>query len=154
DVVMVVANTGAEWMRGVAASALDTTGTAGVTLVSGPLPATLDVAPGARDTIRWTWQADAIGDVRFAGDATGTGDSSGVVRTTPRVTSSLDHVLVAAQHVDLTPVQTMPIRVNRGQTGVVPFSLTLVNPGGSDVSDVRVDELRLRLEDGSGLAVV
>ena len=48
----------------------------------------------------------------------------------------------------------MPIRVNRGQADVVPFSLTLVHPGGSDASDVRVDRLWVRLEQESGTPIV
>jgi len=37
---------------------------------------------------------------------------------------------------------------------VVPFSLTLVNPGGSDASDVQVDRLSVRLEQENGTPVI
>jgi hypothetical protein len=75
-------------------------------------------------------------------------------RNAPRATSATHRVFLAAQNLELTPVQTMPIRVNRGQTGVVPFSLTLVHPGGANASDVRLDRLRIRLEEETGAPIV
>jgi hypothetical protein len=153
-VSMVVRNVGTETVRGITPSTLGLTGTAPFTYVSGPAPATFDLAPEAADTLTWSYTADGVGDVRFAGSSGGTGDPSGLPRNAPFVTSNLHRVFVAAQHLDLTPVQTMPIRVNRGQTGIVPFSLTLVHPGGADASDVRVDRLTVRLEQESGAPIV
>lgn len=153
-VMLVVRNTGAETVNGVTAPSLDLTGSASFAYVSGPVPATVDLAPGASDTLVWNTVAQGVGDARFAASAGGTGSPSGLPRNAPRATSNAHHVFVAAQQLDLTAVQTMPIHVNRGQTGVVPFSLTLTHPGGVDASDVRVDRIRIRLEEESGAPIV
>lgn len=153
-VAMTVRNTSPETVRGVTAPTLTLTGTALLTPLSGPLPATFDLAPAQVDTFEWQFRADGVGEVRFSGSAGGTGDPSGLPRNAPQASSNLHHVFHAVQHLALTPVQTMPIRVNRGQTDVVPFSLTLVHPGGPEASDVRVERLRVRLEEESGAPIV
>ena len=153
-VSMAIRNKSNETVRNVAAPVLELLGTAPFTRVSGPLPAAIDIAPSTTDTISWTYTADGVGDARFSAVAGGTGDPSGLPRSAPRANSNAHRVYLAARNLDLTPVQTMPIRVNRGQRGVVPFSLTLVHPGGADASDVRVDRLRIRLEEENGAPIV
>jgi hypothetical protein len=153
-VTMAVRNTSSELVRGIVPPPLVLSGSAGLTAISGPVPPTFDLAPAAIDSFTWEFTADQIGEVRFTGSAEGTGDASSLPRRSPLVSSNLHRIYEAARHLELTPVQTMPIRVNRGQTDVVPFSLTLLHPGGPDASDVRVDRLRVRLEDESGAAIV
>jgi hypothetical protein len=151
---MIVRNVGTETIRDVAPSALDLTGSGAVSFAGGPVPAMTDLAPAATDTFTWTGTSTAAGDVRFAGDAAGTGDPSGLPRRAPRASSGEHRVFVGADRLDLEPVMTMPVNVSRGQAGVVPMSLTFTNPGGSGASDVRVRRLKLRLEDESGTGIV
>ncbi len=153
-VAMIVRNTGSETVRNVTAPTPELSGTATLAYASGPMPAAFDLAPAASDTLIWQYTATGVGDARFAATAGGTGDPSGLPRNAPRATSNAHRVYLAAQHLDLTPVQTMPIRVNRGQKNVVPFSLTLAHPGGADASDVSVERLKVRLEEQSAAPIV
>jgi hypothetical protein len=153
-VMMAVRNRSTELVRGIVPPPLVLDGSAGLVALTGPIPATFDLVPAAIDSFTWEFTADAIGEVRFVGSAEGAGDASGLPRRSPLASSNLHRVYEAAQHLVLTPVRTMPIRVNRGQTDVVPFSLTLFHPGGPDAADVRVDRLRVRLEDESGAPIV
>jgi hypothetical protein len=151
---MIVRNTSSEIVRGVAPVAWQVTGSASYTLVSGPTPATFDLAPAQADTFTWQLRSGGSGDLQSVGAAQGTGDPSGLPRRAPRASSSVHHIFQAATALDLTPIQTMPVRVNRGQTNVVPFSLTLAHPGDESTSDVTIDRLRIRLVDDAGAAVV
>jgi len=154
SVRMVVRNAGAETVRGLAPGPLALSGSGGLAPLSGPVPASLDLAPAASDTFLWTWRADAVGEARFTAGASGLGDPSGLVRSAPRAASNLHRVYLAATELGLSAVQTMPARVNRGQTNVVPMSLTLAHPGGAEASDVRIERLRVRLEQESGAPIV
>ncbi|MGH7724332.1 MAG: DNRLRE domain-containing protein [Candidatus Eiseniibacteriota bacterium] len=152
-VVMAVRNASAETIRSILPS-LAPTDDALVTQLSGPVPATFDLAPAAIDTFEWQFRAESVGETRFTGVAAGTGDPSGLPRAAPGVSSNLHRIYLAAEVLELTPVQTMPPRVNRGQQNVVPFSLTLFQPGGLEASDVRIDRLRIRLEGETGAPIV
>ena len=66
----------------------------------------------------------------------------------------LDRIFVEAQFLSLFPVESMPFSINRGQTDVVPISLTFTNESTSDASDVRIERLQLGLEEESGAGVV
>lgn len=81
---MIVRNTSNEAVHNVAPSALDLSGGAAFTYLSGPVPAGFDIAPAGVDTVVWTYRADAIGDARFSGIAGGTGFPSNQPRNAPR----------------------------------------------------------------------
>ena len=77
----------------------------------------------------------------------GTGSVSGVQLGSLVAESAEHRVYESANVAWLEPVQTMPASVSRGQTGVVPLSLTLTNPGGAEASELRVRRMRVRIED-------
>jgi hypothetical protein len=141
-------------VEAIAPSPLGITGPAAFTLASGPIPASLALDPGASDTLTWRLVAAAVGETRFVGSAEGTGTPSGLVRRAPATASPIHRAFTVASRLDLDAVQTMPITVNPGQAGIVPFSLTLTNPGGPAVSDVRLRGLHVRLETEAGGPVV
>src|SRR5262249_1191379 len=115
---------------------------------------THDLAPGQSDTFMWSLRAESPGEAHFRAAAAGTGDPSGLLRTGLTAASNAHRVYFGAVTLGLTPAETMPTRVNGGQTNIVPFSLTLASPGGADASDVRVDRLRVRLEEEGGTPIV
>ena len=52
------------------------------------------------------------------------------------------------------PVANLPFSINRGQAGVVPLTLTLVNGGDDTTADIRLTRLVMTLDDGEGHPVV
>jgi hypothetical protein len=151
---MIVRNAGSETVTGISNASLAAHGTAGAVLDNGPAPTSFDLAPGAVDTLVWIYHSTAAGTVQFAGAAQGTGETSGLLRRAVETSSNVHRVYLAAADLALFPVQSMPFNVTRGQTGVVPFSLTLTNGGGTGASDIRFRSFRVRLEDESGTGIV
>ncbi|HUS31467.1 MAG TPA: CARDB domain-containing protein, partial [Kofleriaceae bacterium] len=93
-VSMVVTNSGGATASNVVASALTTTGTASVTLVSSPA-AGASIAPAGTTTFQWTYKATAMGTVQFHGTAAGTDAVSGSPAATPTANSSTVDVVEA-----------------------------------------------------------
>src|SRR2546427_2847552 len=151
---MVVRNVGGETVNGITPSALSAGGSGSFSLTSGPSPPSFNLAPAASDTFHWTYTATGAGDVTLAGHAHGTGSPSGFTRGSIDVTSNTHHVYQSVSSVDYSATSSMPASISRGQTGVIPLSLTFVNNGGAQAATVRVLGLRIRLEDGSGLGIV
>lgn len=154
DVSMSVRNFGNEAVRSVVPSSLTIQGDASATLVAGPAPASFDLAPLAVTTFRWTYAATAPGRLQFSGNAAGIGENSILPRRSLHSLSNEHEVLLPADSLLVQPVGTMPFSVTRGETDVVPMSLTLTNPGGAATADVALTEVRLRVEDGSGSGLV
>jgi hypothetical protein len=154
QVRMWVRNVGAEMVQGITPSALGQSGPGWLEPVSGSAPASVALGPGASDTLTWIYAAAVVGETRLSGGASGTGSPSGLPRQAIAVSSPSHRVFGTATRLELTPVQTMPATVTRGETDVIPMSFTLGNPGGADVSDVRLRGLRLRLETEGGGPVV
>ena len=153
-VSMVVRNVGAEDALDVTPSALTPGGDGALALVSGPEPATFDLATGETDTFTWFYSATATGDVQFAGSCEGTGAIGGLPRLSLTTSSPNHHVYAPVGDLGLFGVGNMPFSISRGQTDVVPLTLTLVNSGGAEAADARLDRLRIRLEDDGGGGIV
>lgn len=153
DLRMTVRNLGAETLLGVLPADIAVAGTGDLELLSEP-PAAVDLAPDASAEFTWTWRAAVVGDLLVTGAAAGTGAGDGQPRRSLPVSSNGHHVFDPALALDLFPVADRPFTVVRGQTGVVPLMLTLANPNGAAAASVRVDALRLRLEDETGAGVV
>jgi hypothetical protein len=151
---MDVRNTGTETVLGVAPSAITMTGDAGVTQLSGPLPATADLAVGATTTFTWTYLANAIGTVQFFGSAMGVGETSQLGRRSLTASSSPHRVFEPAGELRMIPVGSTSFTVHQGQTDVVPLSLTFIHPAGPGVADVLLRSLRVRIEDSRGVGIV
>jgi hypothetical protein len=118
------------------------------------MPAVMTLAPAQSDSFVWTYTASGPGDVQFRAGAAGTGSVSGLTRRAVEVSSNGHDILIPVADAGLIPVQSMPLEVSRGQTGVVPFSLTFTNRGGTGASTISLRGLRIRIEDGNGTAIV
>lgn len=141
-------------VENVAPSALAAAGLGVLQLVNGPTPASRTLAPDESGTFSWTYRATSSGDVRLSGWAEGTEQGTGAPHRSLTVVSNEHRVFLQAQDLDLYAVESMPFSISRGQTGVVPISLTFQNPSGPGGSDVRVTGLRIRIEDEAGADVV
>jgi hypothetical protein len=152
--LMVVRNVGSENLNGISPSALVASGVGALTLASGPSPASFNLAPAASDTFRWTYTASGPGDVTLTGYAQGTGSPSNIVHRSLDATSNTHQVFQSVSSIDYTAASSMPATISRGQTDLVPLSLTFTNNGGAQAASVRLLGLRIRLEDGSGAGIV
>ncbi|HTL35228.1 MAG TPA: CARDB domain-containing protein [Kofleriaceae bacterium] len=93
-VTMVVTNSGGATASGVAPSALTTTGTASVTLVSSPA-GVASIAPAGNATFQWTYKATGTGTVQFHGTSSGTDAVSGSAVATPMAHSNIADIVEA-----------------------------------------------------------
>jgi len=151
---MVVRNVGPEAVNGITPSVLASSGAGSVTFVSGPQPASFNLALGAADSFHWTYTAASAGDVRLTGSAGGTGSPSGSPRSALPSASNTHQVFNQAQAVDFSATSSLPPAVNRGQQDVAALALELTNPGGAQSSAVRLSRMRVRLESGAGGGIV
>jgi len=151
---MTVRNAGTEAVNGITPDPPAISGSAGMIFDSGPLPSFVDLAPGESSTTDWTYHSSVAGDALFEAGAQGTGATTGLTRRAIRASSNVHRVYVGAVNLSLFPVQSMPASVRRGQSGVVPFSLTFTNEGGTGASDIRLRRLKVRIEDETGSGVV
>jgi hypothetical protein len=151
---LTVRNVSPESIAGIAPTIAGAEGPGTVIVTGGPSPASADLAPGAEVTFEWAAQAGALGDVRMLASAAGTGVGSGLPRRALTARSNLHRVYLGAADVSMFAVQSMPFAVDRGQTGVVPLSLTFEHSGDADASDIRIDAVAFRLESQSGADVI
>lgn len=152
--MMSVRNVGTEDIVGVSPTALTPAGAGSLSVLSGPTPPTLDLAPDSTGVFTWTLQAETAGQVRLSGGADGTGSPSTIPRSAIQTTSNLHTILVPVTDADLFAVENMPFAIGLGETNVVPLSLTFDNPAGDDASIVQLSSLRIRLEDETGAGIV
>jgi hypothetical protein len=153
-VSMAVRNNSTESVNGILPSPLAPSGSGTLALVSGPTPPSFDLAPGVADTFHWVYTASAIGDVVLSGSARGTGSPSGSPRRSLEGASNLHRVYGVVSAIPFTAASSMPATVSRGQTDVVPLSLTFSRSDGPEAAPARLIALRLRLEDGAGNGIV
>ncbi|RKZ17785.1 hypothetical protein DRQ50_04630, partial [bacterium] len=150
---MSVRNNGTETLTGVVPGTIVHQGMGTVSL--GPVaPDSFDLAPAEEAFFVWEFIANTTGPVVLTGYAEGTGSVSLDVFGSAPSPTSLHSVLTTPLQVDLYPVVNLPASVNRGQTGLVPLTLTLVNPGDETVADIELTDLRLRLTETDGGAVI
>jgi hypothetical protein len=153
-VTMSVANVGSEAVNAIVPDALAITGDGSLTLASGPEPASLDLADGARGTFTWTYAAHDAGNVQVTGRCEGVSAVGGQPRGSLATASAPHRILAPALDLQLYPVANMPFSINRGQAGVVPLTLTLLNDGGAERAELAVRRLVITLDDGDGNPVV
>lgn len=119
-----------------------------------PQPAQIDnLEPGEERIITWDTHSQFPGSVMISGHAAGT-VGSGQDRFSVETSSSHHQVYSPVPDLELYPTANLPFSVNQGQENLVPFTLTLINPGGDDVADARLSGLKLRLlesETGPGI---
>ncbi|NNE42892.1 MAG: hypothetical protein HKN12_01675, partial [Gemmatimonadetes bacterium] len=151
---MTVRNSGSNLIQGITPSTLDLTGAGQLTVTGAAGPASLDLLPGQEGVFVWPLRADSAGVVQLAGSATGTEIPTMQLRQSLQSPSNVHEIFQQANDLDLFAVESMPATVSRGQTDVVPMSLSLTNPGSNASSDIRVEEIRFRIDDGAGNPVV
>ncbi len=154
DVFMVVRNVGPETINGIVPSPLAAQGSGTFNLGGGPNPPSLNLAPAASDTFRWSYGAAGAGDVTLTGYAQGTASPSGAVRRSLDATSNTHQVYESVADLDYTASSSMPATISLGQTDVIPLNLTFTNNGSAQAAPVRLLALRVRVEDGSGLGII
>ena len=151
---MTVRNAGALAITGITPSSLTAGGDGKLTPLGAQSPVSLDLAPGTQGAFTWTFLADSAGVVTFSSAVSGTEIGTGTVFSSLQTTTDPHQVFAQARSLQLFATETMPFSVNRGQAQVVPFTLTLTNPGGDNVSDVLVRRVTVRLEDEAGAGIV
>ncbi|TMQ71341.1 MAG: hypothetical protein E6K80_05870 [Candidatus Eisenbacteria bacterium] len=149
---MTVRDLSGEAIDGVSPSPLTISGAAGLTLSSGPTPASATLPVSGQQVFTWTYQATGTGSSRFSGSVSGVGASSGTTQTSLPATSGELQVFDAAAPLAWSASTSMPLSVNRGQTDVAPLVLTFGD--GTSATDVRVIGLRLRVESSAGAGIV
>jgi uncharacterized repeat protein (TIGR01451 family) len=147
-------NDGDSTITGITPSALVPSGLGVLELLTGPVPASFDLASGAESTFTWDYRAASSGPVRLSGSVSGLEAGVGPPRQSLEATSNQHQVFVAANEVELFAVESMPFSISRGQQDVVPLTLTFANPGGVGGSAVRVLGLRLQISEEGGGGVV
>ncbi len=152
-VTMNVTNISGEDVAGITPSGLAISGDGSANLMSGPQPASLDLVAGDSGSFVWTYASMVTGATYVTGRCEGTG-AGGQMRRSLATTSGAHLILNPVGGLDVYPVANMPNSINRGQTGVVPLTLTLVNAGDETTADLRLDRLVITLDDGSGNPVV
>lgn len=152
---MHVANVGGEAVESIVPEDLVITGDGSLTPVSGPEPASLDLAAdGAAGTFTWTFNGELEGVTYATGRCEGVSAVGGQPRGSLATASAPHRVLQPALDLQLYPVVNMPFSINRGQQGVVPLTLTLLNDGGDDRAEIALNQLVVTLDDGDGAPVV
>ncbi len=152
-VSMVVRNAGVDSLVAVTPSGLAQSGTGSLNFESGPSPASVDLGPGERDTLVWTYRAATPGDVVLTGWAQGTERPSGLPRRSLDAATDPHHIFDQVTHLDGSFESTLPPMVNRGQTGIVAFNLELANSNAMG-SPVRFLGLRIGLADEFAAGIV
>ncbi len=153
-VMMTVANASGETVTDIAPQDIAVGGDGVLTPLTGPSPAALDLGSGASGTFVWTFRADATGDVHVRGRCSGVGAVGGQPRHSLGTASGSHRILNPALPLGLYPVANLPFSINRGQAGVVPLTLTLVNGGDDASADIRLTRLVMTIDDGEGQSVV
>ncbi len=151
---MTVNNVGGEDVLNITPNDLAINGDGAMIVTSGPNPASLDLVQGGEGTFSWVLAGQSQGPVSIAGGCEGNGAVGGQSRGSLPSGSATHVVLDPALDLNLYPVANMPFSINRGQAGVVPMTLTLLNPGGPERSNLRLEQLVVTLDDGDGNPVI
>lgn len=149
---MILRNAGPDPLAGVAPSALALGGAGTLTIEGGPAPATVDLAPGASDTLVWIARAASAGAVEIRGSAQGATVPSGDPRRSLE-TAAAHEVFAVAGGFDLALPVSLPAVAVRGQSGIVPLTFRITHPGEPGTGALRITALRAALDDGGGAAV-
>ncbi len=121
-VTMVITNTGLNPALNIAPSALGLSGSGNATLLSGPVPAVWPVLlPGESASFSWTYRADAAGQVRWTGSASGTDGPGGFTVQSPPATSN---TVTIARPATLSASFSGPGTASIGQTFTIELQVT------------------------------
>jgi len=112
-VKMTVSNGGHATARAVAPDTLGLSGTGAATLVTGPEPATADIAQGESATFTFRYRASAAGTLVLTGGARGTDANSGAEVIAENMSSAAVELTTPAK---LEAVASLPAQLQTGQT--------------------------------------
>ncbi len=151
QVRVAVRNRGSQQLAGIVPLQVGAAPGQGVSLQQGPLPAALTLAPGASDTIRYRFALGAAGKVGFSARV-GLPDSSVI---SPLATSSPVSVQLPPTALALDPLSTLPVSVDRGQSGVTPLAWQLrhADPDTAGAAPIAVHAFSIAFDDGGGTPV-
>lgn len=152
-VPLTVRNVGSLAVTGITPAALAATGDGAFTAIGSVSPPTLDLAPGTQGTFLWSLRAVTPGTVTLATSVSGTEQGTGALQRSLTVASPPRGIFVAAQALSVFGVPASASTAQRGQTQLVPLTLTFTHPGGTSVSDILLHGLHLELEDETGAGI-
>lgn len=130
-----------------------TVGDGGLALLSGPIPASLDLDAGERGAFVWQARGTVPGGVAVSATAEGRSASDGSLLRSLQATSASHEILTGADGLSLFALGSLPVTLSYGQTGVTPLTLTFRNPGDVNGADVELASIRVRLEDEVGAPI-
>ncbi|HZL86644.1 MAG TPA: hypothetical protein VFD07_14825, partial [Candidatus Krumholzibacteria bacterium] len=154
SVQMTVRNISNETILGVTPSALAQLGDGGATLLTPPNPASMVMPPGTQADFFWIYRCTSVGTLQFSGQVEGTASVGGLLRRSLPNRSGTLRVMLRASSMSVQPIGNIPFSINRGETDVVPLSLTFTHDGNANTSDVLLRSMRLRVEDETGTGLV
>jgi hypothetical protein len=149
DVAVEVRNRGGSPFDSVVVRSLDVLPSRPGSLVSGPYPPYVTLAPGATDTLAYRFRFDVPGTVRFQVAAAVKSDSleAPIATSPPVAVSRLPSAL------RLETLSSLPGTVQRGQAGVVPIVWRLAHADDDSLAaPIAVRALEFRVETGAGTA--
>ncbi len=129
-VSLTVGNAGQSTALAVTPSTPTVTGTGSATLISGPMPASVNVVPSSSQVFTWQFSATAAGPLSIAASASGTDAQSMAAISSPPALVTLTSQRPAA----LSSAFAAPARVNVGQQ--FGWSLSVANSGDSAANAV------------------
>lgn len=145
-VTVAVRNRGAATLAGVVPQTIAFVPPLATTLLTGPAPAQLTLAPGASDTLHYEFRIDAAGRGSFT-SVVGLPDSS--VVSEPAVGPVLD-VRAVPTAIRLEPRSNLPAVVSRGQENTTPVIWRLSHPDQDPAGRIVVHGLELHVESATG----
>jgi len=80
-VIMTVTNNGEAGALNVTPSAINYSGTGSVSIISGPVPVSINLPGGASGSFTWTYSANGAGSISFNGNSSGVDENSGTIVT-------------------------------------------------------------------------
>jgi hypothetical protein len=124
---------------------LDVVPTPAATLINGPEPPMLSLAPDASGVLTYRFQLEQAGEVQFAARvALSDGSSQSGIATSAPI-----RVFEPPTELALQLLSNLPPSVNRGQS-VTPLVWKFEHPDSDpNAADIRVDELRLVVQDAN-----
>jgi hypothetical protein len=147
DVAVLVRNRGTTPLDPVVPRPLALVPPLAATLVSGPAPAQLALAPGASDTLHYRYRFDAAGTTTFVA-VVSTADSATVAEPAASPVLDVRHVATALA---LEPRSNLPAAVSRGQAPTTPVIWKLTHTDADpQAGAILVHSLRVAVETAAG----
>ncbi|MDD4856574.1 MAG: hypothetical protein PHD74_00555, partial [Candidatus Krumholzibacteria bacterium] len=150
EVRMIAANVGDTMLVGVMPDSFEYAGTGSCTLISGPIPASIDLAEDSDSSFAWTFSAQSTGEIVFRGRAReemGPESSRMELSDTIAVEEIPENITVVTR--DLAPVS-----LNRGRDDVSLVEMVIAyNPASGLGASVELKSIDLLVASGAGASL-